>query len=299
MYDIIIIGAGPAGLTAAIYARRAEKRVLVLEASSYGGQIINTPIIENYPAAADISGFDFANNIYNQAVQLGAEVRFERALRIENSSSEKTVVTAKNSYVCKAVIIATGSLNRKLGLENEDKLAGRGISYCATCDGAFFKNKAVAVVGGGNTALEDALYLSDIASTVYLIHRRDTFRGEEATVNKLKERENVKFILNSTVTKLNADRRLQSIEVTNKDGDTQTIEVNGLFTAIGRIPENKSFADVVTLDSEGYIIADESCKTNVDGIFTAGDNRTKAVRQLVTAAADGAIAATEAIKYIS
>ncbi len=299
MYDIIIIGAGPAGLTAAIYARRAEKRVLVLEASSYGGQIINTPIIENYPAAADISGFDFANNIYNQAVQLGAEVRFERALRIKNSSSEKTVVTAKNSYVCKAVIIATGSLNRKLGLENEDKLAGRGISYCATCDGAFFKNKAVAVVGGGNTALEDALYLSDIASTVYLIHRRDTFRGEEATVNKLKERENVKFILNSTVTKLNADRRLQSIEVTNKDGDTQTIEVNGLFTAIGRIPENKSFADVVTLDSEGYIIADESCKTNVDGIFTAGDNRTKAVRQLVTAAADGAIAATEAIKYIS
>ena len=147
--------------------------------------------------------------------------------------------------------------------------------------------------------MEDALYLSDIASTVYLIHRRDTFRGEEATVNKLKERENVKFILNSTVTKLNADRRLQSIEVTNKDGDTQTIEVNGLFTAIGRIPENKSFADVVTLDSEGYIIADESCKTNVDGIFTAGDNRTKAVRQLVTAAADGAIAATEAIKYIS
>lgn len=299
MYDIVIIGAGPAGLTAAIYARRAEKSVLVLEALSYGGQIIYTPVIENYPAAADISGFDFANNIYNQAVNLGAEIKFEKAIRIENSDSQKTVFTQNGSYICKAVIIATGSLNRKLGLENEDSLAGRGISYCATCDGAFFKNKPVAVVGGGNTALEDALYLADIAQTVYLIHRRDTFRGEEATVTKLKQRDNVEFILNSTVTKLIAEKNLTGIEVSNKDGSTQTIEVNGLFTAIGRIPENQDFADVVNLDTDGYIIADETCKTNAEGIFTAGDNRTKTVRQLVTAAADGAIAATEAIKYIS
>ncbi len=299
MYDIVIIGAGPAGLTAAIYARRAEKSVLVLEALSYGGQIIYTPVIENYPAAADISGFDFANNIYNQAVNLGAEIKFEKAIRIENSDSQKTVFTQNGSYICKAVIIATGSLNRKLGLENEDSLAGRGISYCATCDGAFFKNKPVAVVGGGNTALEDALYLADIAQTVYLIHRRDTFRGEEATVTKLKQRDNVEFILNSTVTKLIAEKNLTGIEVSNKDGSTQTIEVNGLFTAIGRIPENQDFADVVNLDKDGYIIADETCKTNAEGIFTAGDNRTKTVRQLVTAAADGAIAATEAIKYIS
>ena len=299
MYDIVIIGAGPAGLTAAIYARRAEKSVLVLEVLSYGGQIIYTPVIENYPAAADISGFDFANNIYNQAVNLGAEIKFEKAIRIENSDSQKTVFTQNGSYICKAVIIATGSLNRKLGLENEDSLAGRGISYCATCDGAFFKNKPVAVVGGGNTALEDALYLADIAQTVYLIHRRDTFRGEEATVTKLKQRDNVEFILNSTVTKLIAEKNLTGIEVSNKDGSTQTIEVNGLFTAIGRIPENQDFADVVNLDKDGYIIADETCKTNAEGIFTAGDNRTKTVRQLVTAAADGAIAATEAIKYIS
>ena len=299
MYDIVIIGAGPAGLTAAIYARRAEKSVLVLEALSYGGQIIYTPVIENYPAAADISGFDFANNIYNQAVNLGAEIKFEKAIRIENSDSQKTVFTQNGSYICKAVIIATGSLNRKLGLENEDSLAGRGISYCATCDGAFFKNKPVAVVGGGNTALEDALYLADIAQTVYLIHRRDTFRGEEATVTKLNQRDNVEFILNSTVTKLIAEKNLTGIEVSNKDGSTQTIEVNGLFTAIGRIPENQDFADVVNLDTDGYIIADETCKTNAEGIFTAGDNRTKTVRQLVTAAADGAIAATEAIKYIS
>ena len=299
MYDIVIIGAGPAGLTAAIYARRAEKSVLVLEALSYGGQIIYTPVIENYPAAADISGFDFANNIYNQAVNLGAEIKFEKAIRIENSDSQKTVFTQNGSYICKAVIIATGSLNRKLGLENEDSLAGRGISYCATCDGAFFKNKPVAVVGGGNTALEDALYLADIAQTVYLIHRRDTFRGEEATVTKLNQRDNVEFILNSTVTKLIAEKNLTGIEVSNKDGSTQTIEVNGLFTAIGRIPENQDFADVVNLDKDGYIIADETCKTNAEGIFTAGDNRTKTVRQLVTAAADGAIAATEAIKYIS
>ena len=299
MYDIVIIGAGPAGLTAAIYARRAEKSVLVLEASSYGGQIINTPVIENYPAAADISGFDFAQSIYNQAVKLGAEIKFEKAIRIENTEYDKSVVTPKGSYKCKAVIIATGSLNRKLGLDNEDNLAGRGVSYCATCDGAFYKNKPVAVVGGGNTALEDALYLADIAQTVYLIHRRDTFRGEEATVSKLKQRDNVKFILNSTVTKLNAEKRLKSIEVTSTDGSTQTIEVNGLFTAIGRIPENQSFADVVSLDKDGYIIADETCKTNAKGIFTAGDNRTKSVRQLVTAASDGAIAATEAIKYIA
>ena len=299
MYDIVIIGAGPAGLTAAIYARRAEKSVLVLEALSYGGQIIYTTVIENYPAAADISGFDFANNIYNQAVNLGAEIKFEKAIRIENSDSQKTVFTQNGSYICKAVIITTGSLNRKLGLENEDSLAGRGISYCATCDGAFFKNKPVAVVGGGNTALEDALYLADIAQTVYLIHRRDTFRGEEATVTKLKQRDNVEFILNSTVTKLIAEKNLTGIEVSNKDGSTQTIEVNGLFTAIGRIPENQDFADVVNLDKDGYIIADETCKTNAEGIFTAGDNRTKTVRQLVTAAADGAIAATEAIKYIS
>ncbi len=299
MYDIIIIGAGTAGMTAAIYARRAAKTVLVLEASAYGGQIINTPDIENYPVAEHISGFDFATNVYNQAVALGAEFKFEKVIELKNGESEKTVVTAKNKYTAKAVIIATGSKNRKLGVDEEDKLVGRGISYCATCDGAFFRNKSVAVVGGGNTALEDALYLADIAGTVYLVHRRDSFRGEAATVQKLKEMPNVEFVLNSVVKKLNADKRLTSVEVENKNGEVRTLEVSGLFAAVGRIPETDIFDEVADIDGSGYIAASENCKTKTDGVFAAGDVRAKEVRQLVTAASDGAVAATEAVKYIN
>lgn len=296
MYDIIVVGAGPAGLTAAIYARRAAKSVLVLEANSFGGQIINTPDIENYPAAMHISGFDFANNIYNQAVELGAEIKFEKVVSISDGE-EKTVNTRKNKYTCKALILATGSENRKLGVEGEDELVGRGISYCATCDGNFYRGKIACVVGGGNTAIEDALYLSDIAKKVYLIHRRDEFRGEEASVARLKQRENVEFVLNSNVTKLNAEGKLESIEVTDKSGSVRTIETDGLFVAVGRIPENQNFAGVIDLDSSGYIVAGEDCRTNVPGIFVAGDNRVKNVRQLVTATADGAVAATEAVKF--
>ena len=299
MVDIIIIGAGAAGMTAAIYARRASKTVLVLEAMSYGGQIINTPDIENYPVAAHISGFDFATKVYEQAKALGAAFKFEKAVEIRDNGDTKTVVTAKNAYEAKAVIIATGSENRKLGVEGEDKLVGRGVSYCATCDGAFFRNKKVAVVGGGNTALEDALYLADIAETVYLIHRRDQFRGEDSTVEKLRQRDNVQFVYNSQVTRLNADKRLQSIEVTDKQGNVTTLEVSGLFVAVGRIPENQNFASVVELDGAGYALAAENCRTKTPGVFVAGDNRVKEVRQLVTATADGAVAATEAIKFIN
>ena len=299
IYDIIIVGAGPAGLTAAIYAGRANKKVLVLEAKTYGGQIINTPDIENYPVEEHISGFDFATKIYNQAKNLGAEIVFEKAVEIKDLGKEKEVVTNKNTYKTKTIILATGSENRKLGLSNEDELVGKGISYCATCDGAFYRKKTVAVVGGGNTALEDALYLSNLVEKVYLIHRRDKFRGEETTVNKLKEKDNVEFIYNSNVTKLNANERLESIEVTNKDGNIQTINVDGLFVAVGRIPENQNFAKIINLDESGYIVAGEDCHTNIDGIFVAGDNRVKEVRQLVTATSDGAIAATEAIKYIN
>ena len=299
MYDIIIIGAGPAGLTAAIYARRASKSVLVLEALSYGGQIINTPDIENYPAAMHISGYDFATKVYEQAQELGAEFVFEKAVGIKDNGDTKEVITDDNTYTAKAVIIATGSENRKLGVENEDKLVGRGISYCATCDGAFYRGKKVAVVGGGNTALEDALYLADLAETVYLIHRRDAFRGDESTVNALKERNNVKFIYNSNVTKLIAEKRLTAIEVTDKNTqEVTTIELNGLFVAVGRIPENQNFAQLIKLDDSGYVSAGEDCITNVPGIYAAGDNRTKSVRQLVTAAADGAVAATEAVRFV-
>ncbi len=300
MYDIIIVGAGPAGMTAAIYARRASKSVLVLEAVNYGGQILNTPDIENYPVEAHISGYDFSTKVYEQAKGLGAEFIFEKVTELREENNLKTVVTTKNTYTAKAVILATGSENRKLGIEDEDRLTGKGISYCATCDGNFYRNKTVAVVGGGNTALEDALYLSDLAKQVYLIHRRDSFRGEEATVTRLKEKQNVEFIYHANVTKLIAEKRLKAIEITdNQNGSVRTVELNGLFIAVGRVPENQNFAQLIKLDDAGYIIAGEDCHTSAEGIFTAGDNRTKMLRQLVTAAADGAMAATEAVKYLN
>lgn len=298
MYDVIVIGAGPAGLTSAIYLSRARKNVLVLEASTYGGQIINTLDIENYPATPHINGYDFATNIYNQAKELGAEIKFEKVINIEDGNIKK-VITKDNTYDAKSIIIATGCGIRKLGLENEDKFLGKGISYCATCDGAFFKEKKVAVVGGGNTALEDALYLSDIVSKVYLIHRRDSFRGEDKSVSKIKKRKNIEIIYNSNVIKLNGDNALNSIDVIDKDNNVNKIEVNALFVAIGRIPENANFARIIDVDDSGYIKAYEDCKTNVEGIFVAGDARVKTLRQLVTATSDGAIAATNAIKYIN
>ena len=299
MYDIIIVGAGPAGLTSAIYARRANKHVLVLEAKSYGGQIINTLDIENYPANNHISGFDLATNMYEQAKELGAEIKFEKVVEIKNKAGYKEVITTSNKYKCKALILATGSENRKLGLSNEDDLIGKGVSYCATCDGAFYKDKVVAVVGGGNTALDDALYLTDICKKVYLIHRRDTFKGEESTLNKLKEKNNITFIYNSNVTKLNASDKLENIEITDNEGNKKLLEVSALFIAVGQIPENQNFAKLIKLDEKGYIIAKENCHTNKKGIFVAGDARTKDLRQLVTATSDGAVSATEAIKYIN
>lgn len=299
MYDVIIVGAGPAGLTAAIYARRSNKKVLVLEALNYGGQIINTLDIENYPVEAHISGYDFASKLYEQSKSLGAEIIFERVIEIKNNVDYKEVITSKNIYKTKTIILATGAENKKLGLENESELVGKGLSYCATCDGNFYKGKDVAIVGGGNTAIDDALYLSNIAATVYLIHRRDEFRADEVLVNKLKEKDNIKFILNSNVTKLNANLTLESIEVTNNGGEVTNLKVSAIFIAIGRTPANKEFANLIKLDQLGYIEASENCHTNIDGIFVAGDNRTKDVRQLVTATSDGAIAAIEASKYIN
>ena len=294
MYDIIIVGAGPAGLTAAIYGRRANKKVLVLEANTYGGQIITTDKIENYPVNPGISGFDFATKLYNQVKDLGAEIKFEKVTEIK----ENEVITTKNTYKTKTIIIATGRDNRKLNLENEDKLTGKGVSYCATCDGAFYKNKVVAVNGGGNTAVEDALYLSDIAQTVYLIHRRETFRAEEVLLDRLKEKENIKIVLNTTITKINGENKLENIEIKNPT-ETKTLNVDGLFIAVGQVPETENFKKLINSDEKGYIIAGEDCKTNIKNIFVAGDTRTKSLRQLVTATGDGAVAATEAIKYIS
>ena len=299
MYDFIIVGAGCAGLTSAIYAKRANKSVLVFDAMGYGGQIINTTDIENYPATPHISGFDLATSMYNQAKELGAEFKFEKVEKIDDKGDFKQVTTKKDVYTAKVVIIATGSKNKKLGLDNEDKLIGKGVAYCATCDGSFYKGLDVAVVGGGNSAFEEAKYLADLAKTVYVIVRSDKFRGDESTLNKLKQKANIKFIMNTNVTKLNFADKLQSVELTDNNGKKSELKINGLFVAIGRVPANSSYAHIVKLDEYGYVDANEKCCTNVEGIYVAGDNRKKEVRQIVTATSDGAIAVKEALKYLN
>lgn len=298
MYDVIIIGGGPAGLTAAIYARRANLKTLVLEATACGGQIIITPDIENYPAAMHISGLDFASRLESQANELGAEIKFEEVTGINDRGTEKDVQTDSNTYTGKTVIIATGTNARKLGLPGEEELVGHGVSYCATCDGTFYRGRAVAVNGGGNTALEDALFLSNIAEKVYLIHRRDQFRGDAEVVEKIKAKENIVLLLNSQVTKLNYDNKLNSIEVTDKDGNKQNLEIGCLFIAIGRIPATKAFQNKITMHEDGFIEG-EYCHTNIPGIFVAGDCRNKEVRQLVTATSDGAVAVHEVLKLLN
>lgn len=298
-YDIVIVGAGTAGLSAAIYAVRAGKSVIVLEATTHGGQIVNTPEVENYPGIQKISGFEFANNLYKQAKSLGAEVIYEKVIGIEVNGEEKIVHTTKEDYQAKAVILATGAKNRPLGLEHEKEWIGAGISYCATCDGMFYRGKDVAVAGGGNTALENAIFLTNYCRKVYIIHRRDAFRGEEKLLQTLKEKPNVEFVLNANITRLIGEDGVDGVEVEDKNThEKRVIDVMGLFVAIGQMPENSEFINVVDLDKGGYIEAKEDCKTKTKGIFTAGDCRTKKVRQLATAASDGAIAALAACEYI-
>lgn len=300
MYDVIVIGAGTAGMTAGIYARRAGKTVLIIEEKNYGGQIINTPEVENYPGISKVSGFIFANSLYNQTRELGAEFKFEEVIKIQNNSGYKVVVTNKTKYQGKTVIIATGAKNRPLGVNNEDKLTGAGVSYCATCDGAFFRGKDVAVVGGGNTALEDALFLSDYCNLVYVVHRRNEFRGEKGLTDILKEKGNVKFVFDSVVKSIKGEQSVEGLEILNvKKNTLSEIKVQGAFIAIGQMPDNEKFSDMVELDGKGYIKADETCTTNTEGVFVAGDCRTKQVRQLTTAASDGAVAALAACSYIN
>lgn len=298
MYDIAIVGAGPAGLSAAIYAQRAGKKTVLFEAYTYGGQIINTPKIENYPGIKDISGFDYATGLFDQALSFGAEIVFEQVTAV-NKSDCFVITTTAGTYEAQAVIIATGAKNRHLGLEKEEALTGRGISYCATCDGAFFKGKNVAVNGGGNTAIEDATFLSGYCSKVYVIHRREGFRAEEGSLQALREKDNVEFVLNATITDLIGEDKLSAVVVTDKlSGQTSEIAVDGLFIAIGQVPDNAVFSEIAELDQSGYVLSGEDCTTKTPGLFTAGDCRTKHVRQLVTAASDGAVAALAACTYI-
>lgn len=298
--DIIVIGAGTAGLTAAIYGQRAGRHVLLLEEGMYGGQIVNTPEIENYPGIQQISGFQFAMNLYEQATALGAELETGKVVEITENGDHKVVRTKQAEYSCGAVIIATGAKNRKLGIQGEEALVGRGISYCAACDGAFYKDKTVAVVGGGNTALGDADYLANGCRQVYLIHRREEFRGDASLAERLKQRENVTCIMNAVVTDVQAGERLEKITVEDVvSKEPQELSVDGLFVAIGQVPENQAFANLVELDAKGYIVAGEDCKTKTSGVYAAGDCRMKAVRQLTTAAADGAVAALAACENLT
>ncbi len=293
MYDIIIVGAGPAGLTGALYALRANKKVLLLEAKSYGGQIINANKIENYPGIEVISGYDFATNLYNQVMRLGAEIKYETVVKI---NEDRTVVTNKGKYKAKSVIIANGAVNRRLNIDGEEDYIGKGVSYCATCDGNFYKNKVVAVNGGGNTALEEAIYLSDIASKVYLIHRRDSFRGDDRYLGELKDRDNVEIILNSNIISVSGKGKLESITIKDNLNNKKTLDIDGLFIAVGQKPENEAFSNVVDIDENGYIKATDEVRTKSDGIYVAGDTREKMLRQLTTAVSDGSLAATIAIK---
>lgn len=299
-YDIIIVGGGTAGLSAAVYGSRAGKRVLILAGRQPGGQIVNSPEVENYPGIQKISGFGFVKALQEQALRLGAEVKNVQVERIKQETFGMTVETGQEKYSCQSIILAAGVVQRKLGLEKEQELTGKGVSYCAVCDGAFYRGKDVAVIGGGNTALEDAVFLSQYCRRVYVVHRRDQFRGEARLVNLLAGKENVQFIMESTVTALQGDEKLESIFIKNQV--TKVVherEVSGIFIAVGQIPCNEPFADVVQVDESGYVLADETCQTTQPGIFAAGDCRTKKVRQLVTAAADGAVAALGACEFVS
>ena len=299
MHDIIIIGAGPAGLTAALYALRADKSVLVLEKGTFGGQITYSPQIENYPGFAQMSGNEFAEKLIDQVLGQGAEIEMETVTGIIDNGNTKTVVTEEGEREAKAVIIATGVKHRQIGLPNENELVGSGISYCAVCDGAFFRNQTVAVLGGGNSALQEAVLLSEGCSKVYVIQNLDYFTGEARLVEKLKAKDNVELITGTVISALHGETELESLTLKKEaDGSETELKVNGLFVAIGLIPNNGNFADIAGLDEWGYIDSDEACLTKTAGVFTAGDCRKKQIRQITTAAADGSVAALAACRYI-
>ncbi len=302
IYDVIIIGSGPAGLAAAIYAKRAELSVIVIEkAGLSGGQIINTYEVDNYPGTPGISGFDLSTRFREHADKLKTEF-VDGEVTDFSLEGENKIITLDNGrkFSAKSVVIATGGAPRHLGAEGEEKLAGMGVSYCATCDGAFFKNKTVAVVGGGDVAVEDAIFLARLCKQVYVIHRRDQFRASKSSSAKLMALENVKILWDSAVTKISGEDKVDSIDVRNlKTGEATNLEVAGIFIAVGYLPNSDIYKKVVATDEAGYIKAGESCETNVPGIFAAGDIRTKELRQIITAASDGANAITAVEKYLN
>lgn len=300
MYDIGIIGGGTAGMTAAIYGQRAGKRTIIIEGGNFGGQITSSPNVENYPGIVSVSGSEFSMNLLDQAMKLGTETVVEKVTGIRIEDGIKVIETTDKAYPCRSIILATGVTHRHLGVADEERLTGSGVSYCATCDGAFFRGRDVAVIGGGSTALQDAEFLSNYCRKVYLVHRRDEFRGEDSIVKRLAAKENVEFVLSAVVKEILGENVVEGLILTNKKtGEDFRLDVSGVFIAVGQIPQNECFAEVVKLDENGFILAAEDCITSAPGIFAAGDCRTKEVRQLTTAAADGAVAALAACKYIA
>lgn len=302
MYDIVIIGAGPAGLSAAVYAGRGGMKTLVIEKLSHGGQTILTYEVDNYPGFdGSPSGKELADKMYEHAKRFGAEFTAETVKSIEDADKPiKTIRTRKNAYQTKAIIFATGAKPRKLEVDGEDRLKGVGVSYCATCDGAFFKGKDAVVVGGGNTAFEDALYLSRFCENVAIIHRSDKFRAEKALVDKVYADNKILVITDTVVEKIMGDKTVETIQTKNvKTGETTIIATSAVFVAVGTAPETELAKTVVEVNESGFIKTDANMRTNVDGIFAAGDVRDTVLRQIITAAADGAVAGTSAIHYVS
>lgn len=299
MYDIIIIGAGPAGLTAAIYGRRANKSVLILEKESFGGQITYSPKVENYPGFTEISGAELGEKLVDQALDLGAEIELDTVTGIRNTASFKIVQGEHGEYQGLSVIIASGSRHRQLGLPRENEFIGNGVSYCALCDGAFYKDRHIAVIGGGNTALQDAVLLSDSCSRVTIIQNLAYCTGEQRLQEILRSRPNVDFMFNTVVDELEGSDELESLMLHDtENGKTFRFPVDGIFVAIGQQPENEPFKNVCKLSEQGYIVSGETTETGTDGIYAAGDCRTKHIRQVVTASGDGASAALAACRYV-
>lgn len=292
MYDAIIIGCGPAGMTSAIYLARQNKKVLILEKETIGGQISSSPLVENYPGYIAISGSELSNNMFDQVMNLGVDFELEEVVEIKDGEVKK-VITTDNTYETKTIIIATGCKYRLLGLENEVNLIGKGIHFCVSCDGAFYKDKIVAVIGGGNSAVINAISLSEICKKVYVIQNLDELTSEKNLADKLRTKNNVEIICSSVVSKINGEDCLESIEINNN----KTIELDGMFISIGMVPQNSFVKDLISLDKYNYVDSID-CKTNIPGIFVAGDLRTKPYRQVTTAVNDGTIAANLVIDYL-